>query len=160
MAAQINSELLNKPTLFRGLKDDELAQIASLCSARSYKVGEICQEDGKSEERVHFIIKGMAGVAVRFPNVPYGTSEVIIENLLPGDSFGWSTLIGRVPWSTLKVMEEMDVIFIETEDLLKLCNDNKNIGFVVMKNLAGLVATKFRHNRMSILNAIVALKGA
>ena len=160
MAAQINRESLSKPTLFRGLQDEELSQVAKLCSARSYKVGEICQEDGKSENRVHFIIKGMAGIVIRFPNVPHGSSEIIIENLVVGDSFGWSTLIGRVPWSTLKVLEEMDIIFIETEDLLKLCEDHKNIGYIVMKNLASLIATKFRHNRMSILNAIVALKGA
>lgn len=160
MASQINSESLNKPTLFRGLKEDELSQIAKLCSPRSYKVGEICQEDGKSENRVHFILKGMAGVVVRFPNVPYGSSELIVENLVTGDSFGWSTLVSRTPWSTLKVIEDMDIIFIETDDLLELCSNNKNIGYVVMKNLADLIATKFRHNRMSILNAIVALKGA
>ena len=160
MVEQINSESLGKITLFHGLTNEELSQMAGLCSTRSYKIGEICQEDGKSENRVHFIIKGTAGVVIRFPNPPYSASEVVIENLVTGDSFGWSTMIGRVPWSTLRVLEQMDVIFVKTEDLLKLCADNKNIGYAVMKNLANLIAAKFRRNRMSILNAIVALKGA
>jgi CRP-like cAMP-binding protein len=160
MAAQINGESLSQVTLFAGLKSDELSQIARLCSARAYKVGEICQEDGKSQNKVHFIIKGLAGVAIRFPSVSYGSSEIIVENLGVGDSFGWSSLLGRVPWSTLRVLEAMEIFFVETEDLLKLCEDNKNIGYAVMKNLSTLVAAKFRQNRMAILNAIVALKGA
>lgn len=160
MAIEINSESLSKISLFRGLKNNEFSHITSLSSARSYEVGEICQQDGKSENRVYFIVNGMAGVVIRFPNAAYGSNEIIIENLVVGDSFGWSTLLGRVPWSTLKVLQKMDTIFMGTEDLLELCHDNKDIGFVVMKNLAGLVATKFRQNRMSILNAIVALKGA
>jgi CRP-like cAMP-binding protein len=160
MATQINSELLTKLSLFKGLNDEELTKIAGMCSARSYKVGEICQEDGKSENRVHFIIKGRAGVIIRVPNISYASSEIITDNLGIGDSFGWSTLIGSVPWSTIRVIEAMDIIYIETEELLKLCDANKHIGYIVMKNLANLVASRFRRNRMSILNTIVALKGA
>jgi signal-transduction protein with cAMP-binding, CBS, and nucleotidyltransferase domain len=160
MVTQKDSRSLSKIILFNGLNEGELTQIANLCARRSYKVGEICQEDGKSENRVHFIIKGMAGVTVRFRNVSSGSSDIIMENLAVGESFGWSTLINRVPWSTLIVLEEMDVIFLETKDLLGLCEDNKNIGYIVMKNLANLIATKFKQNRMAVLNAIVALKGA
>jgi CRP-like cAMP-binding protein len=159
MVMQNKSEALAKTPFFRGLDEAELSHIASHCSERTYAVGEICQTEGQPGDRVNIILKGRAGAVVRIPNISYVSSEIIIDSLVAGDVFGWSSLIKTTPWSTLRVIESMDVLYIGTLDLLKLCENNNHIGYVVMKNLASLIASRLRRNRMSTLNALVAIKG-
>jgi CRP/FNR family transcriptional regulator, cyclic AMP receptor protein len=160
MAVQINNEVLRRISLLRGLDEAELSLIANISELKSYAIGEICQTDGISENRVHLIYEGRAGVIVRVPNISYASNEIIPDTLGPGDVFGWSTLIKGVPWSTLRVLEPLKVVFVNTEDLLNLCENNNHLGYIIMKNLASLIASKFRRNRMSVLNTLVAMKGA
>ena len=151
--------ILGRTSFFLGLTDAELTQIAELSNERTFKPGEICQTEGQQADHVSIILKGRAGAVVRIPNVNYVNSEIIIDSLVQGDVFGWSSLIKTTPWSTLRITEPTDVLYIGTGDLLKLCDANYHIGYIVMKNLASLIASRLRRNRMSILNALVAIKG-
>ncbi len=159
MVVQDKKLALGKTSFFHGLTEAEIEQVASYCGERSYPVGEICQTEGQPVDRVNVILKGRAGAVVRIPNISYVSSEIIIDSLVAGDVFGWSSLIKTTPWSTLRVIEPMDTLFIGSLDLLKLCETNNHIGFIVMKNLASLIASRLRRNRMSTLNALVAIKG-
>jgi len=152
-------QALTKTPFYRGLEDSEFEQVAGYCNEHSFPVGEICQTEGQPTDRVNIILKGRVGAIVRIPNISFMSSEIIIDSLVPGDVFGWSSLIKTTPWSTLRVVEPTDVLYIGTLDLLRLCESNTHIGYIVMKNLATLIASRLRRNRMSILNALVAIKG-
>ena len=159
MAVQISTELLKKSTFLRGLNDEDLAQIATICGEQSYGIGELCQKEGQPSSRVNLIIEGRVGTVVRIPNVTYCSSEIILDTLHEGDMFGWSSLIKGTPWSTLRVLEPTRILYLEAEDLVNLCEKNYRIGYILMKNLATLIASRLRRNRMSTLNTIVAIKG-
>jgi CRP-like cAMP-binding protein len=159
MVIETNNELLKKINFFRGLDDSELNMVSSLCKERKYAVGEICQTEGQSTNTVHFIITGKVGAVVHIANLSYSNSEIILDTLGVGDVFGWSALIKGTPWSTLKVLEPTDVIYIDSERLINLCEKNTHLGYILMKNLASLIASRLRRNRMSTLNALVAIKG-
>jgi CRP-like cAMP-binding protein len=159
MAVQTNNEILKKINFFRGLDDSELNMVSTLCKEKTYAAGEICQTEGQSANRVHFILKGKVGAVIHIPNISYSNSEIILDTLGMGDVFGWSALIKGSPWSTLKVLEPTEVVFISSEELISLCENNNHLGYILMKNLAVLISSRLRRNRMSTLNAIVAIKG-
>jgi|GEM_PF-757686 len=159
MLVQHKSEAIGKISLFQGLDVAELDQIARLCEERSFNVGEICQVEGQSMNRVNMILRGRVGAVVRIPNVTYLSSEIILDTLLEGDVFGWSCLIQDRPWSTLRVIDPTEVLSVDGIALLNLFEVNPRIGYVVMRHLAGLIASRLRRNRMSMLNAIVAIRG-
>jgi CRP/FNR family transcriptional regulator, cyclic AMP receptor protein len=159
VVVQNKGEAIKSIHLFRGLDQAELTQVANLCTERSYGVGELCQTEGQSENRVHLILRGRVGSVLRIPNITYCSGEIILDTLHADDVFGWSSLIKDKPWSTLRVIEPLEVLYVNTDDLLKLCENNSHIGYVLMRNLASLVASRLRRNRVSILNAIVAIKG-
>lgn len=152
-------EALKETRFFKGLDDGELAQLASICHERSYAAGEICQAEGQTSNSVQVIVKGRLGAILCLPNVTYCSNEIILETLNKGDLFGWSALIKATPWSTLRVLDEADVLHIEADDFANLCESNNHMGYVLMKNLSILIASRLRKNRMSILNAFVAMKG-
>jgi CRP/FNR family transcriptional regulator, cyclic AMP receptor protein len=159
MAVQNRNKEIENTSLFKGLDDSEIAKIASLCNERSYNPGELCQTEGQSTNLVNLIIKGRAGTVVRIQNVTYLNSEIILDVLHEGDVFGWSSLIQGTPWSTLRVLDPMEVLYIDATELLNLCENNNHIGYVLMRRLASLIASRLRRNRMSILNTIVAIRG-
>jgi CRP/FNR family transcriptional regulator, cyclic AMP receptor protein len=159
MATSISTDTLKKINFFRGLDDTELGMVSALCKEKKYQVGEICQTEGQSDNHVHIIIKGRAGAVAHIPNIGCNASEIILDTLGPGEVFGWSALIRGTPWSTLRVLEPTEIILFNGEDLMNLCEKNSHIGYVMMKNLAMLIAARLRRNRMSTLNAIVAMKG-
>ena len=160
MAAVLSrAEEMRVVQLFRGMSDAEIAEIAALCKEKTYAIGDFAQKEGDNTSLVHFILKGRVGTVVRIPNINYTSSEIMLDTLTAGDSFGWSSLIKGTPWSTLKAIEPTVVMFASAEDLMKLSEKNNHIGFLLMKNLASLISSRLRRNRMSTLNALVAIKG-
>jgi CRP/FNR family cyclic AMP-dependent transcriptional regulator len=152
-------ESLRKIRFFHGLNDAELTTLGNLCRNRSFGVGEICQTEGQNPYRIHFILSGKVGAVLQIPNYSHSGSEIIIDILSPGELFGWSALIKGTPWSKLKVIDQTEVFYIDADDLIALCESNCHLGYILMKNLAALISSRLRHNRMSILNSIVAMKG-
>jgi CRP/FNR family transcriptional regulator len=159
MAVQNRNTEIENTSLFKGLDKSDIEKIASLCNERSFNVGELCQNEGESTNKVNLIIKGRAGTVVRIPNVTYLNSEIILDVLHDGDVFGWSALIQGTPWSTLRALDPMEVLYLDATELLNLCENNNHIGYVLMRHLASLIASRLRRNRMSILNTIVAIRG-
>jgi CRP/FNR family transcriptional regulator, cyclic AMP receptor protein len=159
MEVQTKNQEIGKINFFHGLTDTEIAQVAELCQERSYAVGELCQIEGKSSNQVHIITQGRVGTVVRIPNVTFMNSEIILDVLHDGDVFGWSALIQSTPWSTLRALDPTTVLYINADELMNLCETNNHIGFIIMKHLSSLIASRLRRNRMSILNAIVAIRG-
>jgi CRP/FNR family cyclic AMP-dependent transcriptional regulator len=150
---------LRKIRFFHGLDDAELNKLAKLGQNRSFAVGEICQSEGQNSNRIHFILSGRVGAVLHIPNYSYSRSEIMVDTLGPGELFGWSALIKGTPWSTLKVIDQTEVFYIDADELLSLCETNYHLGYILMKNLASLISSRLRRNRMSMLNAIVAMKG-
>lgn len=157
--AKVTRETLKKIGLFRGLTEEELDEVAKFCAVRNFETGELCQFEGQMADQVHFIHKGRLGVEFHIPNIAYGCKDIVLDTLGIGDIFGWSALLKGTPWSTLRAIETTEAIYITAVDLLKLCSDNNHIGYLVMKNLATIITSRLRRNRMATLNAIVAIKG-
>ncbi len=159
MVTQTVSEVLKHYSFFRGLDDEELEQVSDISHRRSLTVGEICQTEGQASDYINVIAEGRVGTVVRIPNITYNSAEIVLDTLRPGELLGWSALIRGTPWSTLRVLEPTEIIQIEAQTLLDLCERYPHIGFIVMKNLSSLIASRLRRNRISTLNTIVAIKG-
>ncbi len=143
----------------KGLNDAELSKIGDLCQETSFEIGELCQKEGAPVNRVNFIVRGKLGVEFNMPSIAYGSKDIILYTLDDGDVFGWTSLIQGTPWSTHRALEHTEVLYINAEDLKELCEQDSHIGYILMKNLASLIASRLRRNRMANLNALVAIKG-
>jgi len=159
MAVLTKNEAIKTIHFFQGLTDPELDRVASMCKPQSLGIGEVCREDGKSDNQVHLILEGKIAAVVHIPNITYLKSEIILDVLGGGDVFGWSCLLNSTPMSTLRVLDPTKILNLSAPDLLGLCEKENHIGFIVMHNLSTLIASKLKRNRMSILNAIVAIRG-
>lgn len=159
MLVSTSIEALKTIHFLRGLDDEELGKIADLCREGSFAAGELCQKEGEPAGRINFICKGRLGVEFHMPSIAYGSKDIVLYTLCDGDVFGWSALVQGTPWSTLRALEPTEVLYVRAEDLVNLCESDSHIGYILMKNLASLIASRLRRNRMATLNALVAIKG-
>jgi len=142
----------------RGLTDEEIAKLEPLCKEEILEVGTLCQNEGVPVNRVNFIVKGKVGVEFHVPGIFQHGNDFILYTLDEGGVFGWSALIKDTPWSSMRVIERTTVWWVDAQALLDLCEQNNHLGYVLMKNLCSLVATRLRRNRMATLNAIAAIR--
>ncbi len=160
MAAQVIVDAIKDTPFFYGLTDQELTEAAQICRETSFSEGQVCQSEGQAASRIHLILKGRVGSVNPIRNALPPGSEMVLEVFRAGDIFGWSSLIkGTTSWPAIRALEPVAALYIEANDLLNLCEQNSHVGFVVMRNLSSIIASRLRRYRMSMLNAIVAIKG-
>ncbi|MFC1860778.1 cyclic nucleotide-binding domain-containing protein [Chloroflexota bacterium] len=158
MAAQkITVKVLKEVNLFKGLTDEELAQVAKLCKQHSHKSGECCVTQGMAADEIHIVRKGRVGVESHMTNMPHGTSDIILATLTDGEIFSWSALLRKKLTATVRVVEPTKIIDINAEELLELCEENCHIGYIVMKNLALVVSSRLTRHRLAFLSVVSSI---
>ena len=66
----------------------------------------------------------------------------------PGQIFGWSSLVKQRRFTaSARALEPVQAIVIQGNELNALFDRNVHMGFVVMKQLAEVVASRLRHTR-------------
>lgn len=134
--------------LFAGLSDEELAAIAALAREETYQLGEeICTERGLAD-RLFILQSGRVQVHIHLRSSLQPDEEVTIEEMQPGRIFGWSSLVQQRRFTaSARALEPVRVIAIDSAELNALFGRNPHIGFVVMKQLAEVIASRLLHTR-------------
>ena len=144
----VSVDTLRRCELFPGLSDAELAQIGAIARKKAYDRGDrICAE---REVATHLFIlqRGRVQLRIRLrPGLEMG-GEATVEEVEPGRIFGWSSLVkqGRFTASA-RALEPVTVVVIEGHELDALFDRDAHIGFVVMKQLAEVIASRLHHTR-------------
>ncbi|MBK8434160.1 MAG: cyclic nucleotide-binding domain-containing protein [Chloroflexi bacterium] len=139
-------KLFKRVHLFNGLNDEELGQIAAQCVAHKCKAGEVIVRQNTTGEDVYFVEKGAIEVFVEGLDdervlVVLGEGQVFGEMALIGH--GYRSASGRAGKNGCQLQ------LLKSAQFNELCNGNKNIGYVVMRNLALDLAFKLRHRNLA-----------
>jgi CRP-like cAMP-binding protein len=146
--------ILKNSGLGRGLTDDELAQIADLAIERSFvKNSRILREDSKSRD-LFMIVDGRVSVRLKLPS-EFGREEAIYQ-IREGQVFGELSLVDGSPRSaTVFADDDVKTFQFDHAELMQLLEDNPRIGFVMMRNLASIIAHRVRNTNMLWRNSLV-----
>lgn len=141
-------QLLGGVELFDGLSEDNLIEIAKLCSYRQLKEGEYLVKQGDFGRELFIVNEGVLEISVQ-----RGTKPHVIINLGYGQLIGEMSLVDHGPRSaSVKAIQEPTSIqVIKNKDFLELCQRNTQIGYRVMLNLAADLSFKLRHSNLSEL---------
>lgn len=144
----VTLEVLRPCELFDGLSNQELATIAALARQETYAAGEeIVTEQGLAE-RLFILQSGRVQLHIHLRSSLERDGEVTIEDMEPGRIFGWSSLIRQRRFTaTARALEPVSAISLSAADLILLFNQDTHVGFVVMKQLAEVIASRLRVTR-------------
>ncbi len=144
----VSIESLRRSELFGGLVDDELAQVAALAEEESYQPGEeICSEEDEAD-RLFILQNGRVEVCIHLRSATNPDCCVTIEEMQQGRIFGWSSLVKQQRFTAAaKALEPVRLITLPAPAMNALMERNAHIGFVVMKHLAEVVASRLQRTR-------------
>jgi CRP/FNR family transcriptional regulator len=134
--------------LFVDLNDKELERIAAIAYREDYGPGDLVFIERAQASRLFILYRGRVQVHIQLRSVLELNGEVTIEEVEPGRVFGWSSLVKQRRFTaSARALEPVTVIAIEADDLNDLFDRDAHLGFVVMKQLAEVIASRLRHTR-------------
>ena len=138
--------LLRGVELFNGLTDDELEQVAAICTRRQLKNGEVLAKQGEVGREMFIVSEGLVEVSVS-----EGDMRRVVVNLGTGQLIGEMALVDHGPRSATvrSVHDPTFVQVISHDEFEALCQRNTKIGYYVMLNLAADLSFKLRHRNLS-----------
>ena len=136
-------------SVFQGLSEKDLELLASVCREEVAIKGAVMFKQGESAGSLYLVNKGRIGLHMTLER-PDGSSTgpKAVASIGPGEAFGWSTLVH--PYiSTLSAtaVELSTLIALDGPPLYELLNKHRNMGYLVMVNLASLIAERLAETR-------------
>jgi CRP-like cAMP-binding protein len=140
-------QVLQGVDLFEGLKEDELDEVAKICSEKHYAAGETIAREGDNSDELFIITDGFVEVVL---GERRKSSARVVVSLGSGQIIGEMALLDQGPRSAsvLATSDPTIVQMIRRQDFETLCQQNTNIGYKVMHNLAADLSFKLRHRNL------------
>jgi signal-transduction protein with cAMP-binding, CBS, and nucleotidyltransferase domain len=147
-------QVLKESRLFRECTNQELEEIADVCTTVTFKNGEHIFEAKSFAEYLYIVSEG--AVELRFEINYYNASqELILERKTRGEAFGWSALTKpNIYTLTALAVQNSDLLILNDRDLRELCAKNDHLGYILMKNIAEIIGERFQMVQNMLINEI------
>lgn len=148
-------ELLQRIELLSELTPEQIEQVAALAQEVVCNAGNVIVREGDPSDEIYIICSGMVEVEVSkgtIPDVPGPPRLSPLVRLGQGQVFGEMALVDRGARSaTVHCVEDNTVLYVITyQDFWALCDGDRNIGYVVMRNIAFDLSFKLRHRNLQV----------
>jgi len=153
----ISTEILKSFRLFSELDEAQRIQIAKLCRERTYEGGSVIFTIGGSAKDIYLLKSGKVDIQIEF-KIYEKEVKTTIYTVGKGDIFGWSALVPphRLTASA-RCQGKSDVITISGKELMGLLEGERDIGYVVMRNLSGLISSRLASTTIALRHEIQKL---
>nr|MBN1229916.1 cyclic nucleotide-binding domain-containing protein [Anaerolineae bacterium] len=141
-------QLLRSVEIFAGLSDDQFEKLANTFEERELSQDEILFRQGDEGNSLCLIKEGFVEIIAESSDKQ---AKRTLVNLGPGQLVGEMALIDQgVRSASVRAANEGTVIAtMSRQDFEKLCMENSDIGYVVMRNIAADLSFKLRHRKLS-----------
>jgi CRP-like cAMP-binding protein len=131
-----------EPELF-----DKLCGISSICT---YKPGQELFKEGDVENYLYIVLEGRVALEIYVP----GRGRMRIYTAEPMDVVGWSSItpVVRQRTASARVVLPSRLVCLDAVLLRKLCDEDHQLGYVVMRRMANVVASRLLTTRLQLLD--------
>ena len=146
----VRSEILAGIDLFRGLSQEALEAIGTMCQEERFAARTVFFALDRPAEHVHVLLEGTLGLTIQpLPTQPPLTVTVLDR---PGQLFGWSAIVGPSNYTaTAQAITDVRAIVMDGHALMSYLEGHPTVGVVVLGRLAQLIS-----QRMSELRRLLA----
>lgn len=143
-------QALRQIELFEGLNDEELKQVAAICTPKNLHAGDMLIHQGEKGDQLYIVTEGFVEVVL---SDAQQQEKRVVVNLGPGQIIGEITLLdqGSRSANVRATAEPTIVQSIHHQDFNHLCEQNNHIGYLVMRNMAADLSFKLRHRNLADL---------
>ncbi|MEK7850170.1 MAG: cyclic nucleotide-binding domain-containing protein [Candidatus Omnitrophota bacterium] len=141
--------IIRQHIFFRDLKEEYLSLIIGCAKTVVFKPGEIILEEGKLSEYFYLIRGGVVAVEIAVDE----RKPIVVQTICGGDILGWSWLIP--PYQSRFNCRAVDLtrtIAFDGKCLRNKCEENHDLGYDLLKRLAGVLAQRLEAARFQLIN--------
>ena len=160
----MKNEQLKNYKIFENLNDDQIDKFHPVISKEKIESGNKFIVEGDEGNSIYLLLKGEAEINQALTlSVNKGESdkrEKSIMKLTDKDfpQFGEMSIFseGDVRTANVRAQTDCTLAKIDKEDLFKICNDNPEIGFLVMRNLGRIITQNLIKANQNVLKLTTA----
>jgi len=139
-----------KISWFRDLTPKHLQKLAEMTHLRRVKADEVLFREGDKQDFVYIVVEGRVALDIFVPHrgkVRFYTAE-------PMEVFGWSSVTPTIHQRTAGARAVIDglMVCIDSEKLRLACEEDHDLGYLVMRRLANIVASRLLVTRLQLLD--------
>ncbi len=153
-------ELLSMVNIFADLTNEQIAKIESVCKVLVFRKDEIIFEERSPSKEFYIIVKGSVDIQLD-PDLAQSGGNMrntqTLVTLKRGESFGEIALVDEgVRSATAKSNERNSkLLMITRSDFMRLLNEDLEMGFTVMQNVAADLCFKIRNTNLKVREALL-----
>jgi CRP-like cAMP-binding protein len=149
----ITTDVISQFSLFKGLSDSLLKEIAAIGKEISVKKGEYVFREGEKADQLHFLISGSIALRVKLTSKPEHVTVSFVGK--PYESFGWSGVVPPYHYTSSAICEEdSQILVVPGEKFMQILEKHPEAGFIVMRRIAEIIADRLRNSRQALLKTL------
>ncbi|HNP70747.1 MAG TPA: cyclic nucleotide-binding domain-containing protein [Kouleothrix sp.] len=143
------ASMLARVEIFDELGQERLERISQICIEHRLREGDVVFEQNARSDGLYIILGGAIDIQVQAPGA---AAPATVARLKPGQSFGEVALVDEgIRTATARVgSAEARLLALRRADLMELCREDFELGFVLMRNLAADLALKIRQTDLRV----------
>jgi len=134
---------------FHDLSPESIQNLLKAAEIRSFERDDVIFTEGELNQFLYVILKGRIQIESFIPG--HGLQPIYIAE--PLDVIGWSSLtpVVRQNPSSSRVIEKSRLIAFRAEKIQHLCEIDHELGFIIMRRVANIVASCMLNHRIKLL---------
>ena len=141
---------LQKIPWFQELSPEHTRKIAAISNLRRVMPGEVVFKEGDKAEFIYIVIEGRVALDMSIPHrgkIRFYTAE-------RWEVFGWSSVTPTIRQRTAGATTVVDgeILCVNAEKLRQACDEDHDLGYLVMRRLANVVAGRLLVTRLQLMD--------
>jgi len=157
MLSQVNiTATIKSIPWFLDLSNESLQLLTGIADVHSFNSGEVIFSEGEKHPYLYVILEGKVQLESFVPgrgSLTYLTAESL-------DVIGWSSLtpVVRQKTGSAIAVEPTRLLAFHANSLMDLCEKDCELGFVIMRRLANIIASRLLNHRLHLLELLSCQK--
>jgi CRP-like cAMP-binding protein len=150
--AEIHTTVQNIPWLME-LSPFQFKQLVRISGLKYLETGEILFREGDTDNLLYIVSEGRLSIDIMVPK--HGNLRIYTAEAL--DILGWDSMtpVARQRTTTITALSPCCLIYIESNALSELCEADSTLGYIVMRRISNIIASRMLSMRIQLLDLIL-----
>lgn len=151
----VDKSLIKNNSLFADFNDSQVSKLAAIFSERSFKSGEAVIPEHAENKEMMILVEGRVAIEVALSLSATAEKAVVTMEDNPGRIIEWSSAIDTTKAGATagaRAAADTRVIVAEGADVLKLLEQDKELGWKFMHKILLVIASRLKDTRLQLVS--------
>ena len=135
---------------FQELEPDHFNKLVTISSLCTWEENQELFKEGEDEDYLYVIVEGRIAIEMLVPS----KGKVRVYTAEPLDIVGWSSVtpVVRQRTASARAVLPSRLVCMDARKLRNLCEEDHDLGYVVMRRMANVVASRLLVTRLQLID--------